>query len=460
MSKIATLVLTSAIAEELTAAAHRPVETGGVLLVGVGRNGGQLRLIARELHWVPTEQYAERRDDRLAVLSGGYVRALARAEEIGAVAIWLHTHPGGRPTPSEHDEIVDNQLDEVFRARTGQEVYGSVVVSPSSNGVEFTGRVDLDGRITSISRAWVVGPRFKLITAFDTADEEHVPELYDRQVRAFGGDVQRVLRELRIAVVGSGGTGSAVVEQLARLGVGDLILVDPDVVEDTNLTRVYGSDPTTVGDPKAQVLARHVAAIAPSTAVESIVGRTTELSVVAALAGCDVIFGCTDDNAGRLIVSRLSSYYLIPVIDCGVLLSSTDGALIGIDGRVTILAPGYPCLICRNRIDLARAAAEQLDPAERRLRQDEGYAPELGRVEPAVVSYTTLVASLAVAELLERLTGYGPTPAPSELIVRAHEREISTNSLSPRDGHFCDPAAGTIGAGDCEPFLHLTWRES
>jgi molybdopterin/thiamine biosynthesis adenylyltransferase/proteasome lid subunit RPN8/RPN11 len=460
MNKVTTLVLTAPIAEELTAAAHRPIETGGVLLVGMSQSGGQLRLTSRELHWVPTEQYAERRDDRMSIRSGGYVRALARAEETGAVAIWLHTHPRGRPTPSEHDDVVDGQLDEVFKARTGQDLYGSIVVSPSTNGFEFTGRVGLDGRVTSINRAWVVGPRFKLVTAFDAADKEHVPELYDRQVRAFGGDIQLVLRALRVAVVGSGGTGSAVVEQLARLGVGDLLLVDPDVVEETNLTRVYGSDPTTVGDPKAQVLARHVAMIAPSTAVESIVGRTTELSVAKALAGCDIIFGCTDDNAGRLIVSRLSSYYMIPVIDCGVLLSSTDGALIGIDGRVTVLAPGYPCLICRNRIDLARAAAEQLDPAERRLRQDEGYAPELGRVEPAVVSYTTLVASLAVAELLERLTGYGPTPAPSELIVRAHEREISTNSLSPRDGHFCDPAAGTIGTGDCEPLLHLTWRES
>jgi hypothetical protein len=127
---------------------------------------------------------------------------------------------------------------------------------------------------------------------------------------------------------------------------------------------------------------------------------------------------------------------------------------------VTVLAPGYPCLSCRNRIDLARAAAEQLNPEERRLRQDEGYAPELGRVEPAVVAYTSLVASLAVTELIERLTGYGPTPAPSELLMRAHEREISTNSQQPNLGHFCDPATEKIGAGDQKPFLGIVWRNS
>ena len=74
-------------------------------------------------------------------------------------------------------------------------------------------------------------------------------------------------------------------------------------------------------------------------------------------------------------------------------------------------------------------------------------------VEPSVITYTTLIASLAVGELLERLVGYGPTPAPSEIIMRAHEREISTNSRQPNPGHFCDPAAGQLGVGDDEPFL-------
>ena len=248
------------------------------------------------------------------------------------------------------------------------------------------------------------------------------------------------------------------VEQLARLGVGDLLIVDPDTIEDTNITRVYGSGPHTVGLPKATSLAEHVGRIAPTVTVRGLVGTITERNIAAQLTDRDIIFGCTDDNAGRLILSRLSSFYLIPVVDSGVLLSSHHGELLGIDGRVTVLAPGYPCLVCRNRIDLRRAAAEQLDPEERRQRQDEGYAPELGGIEPAVVTFTTLVAGLAVSELLERLIGYGPVPAPSELILRAHEREISTNSRQPNLGHFCDPAAGRLGSGDQEPFLGTAWR--
>lgn len=454
-----TLTITETIAQELARQASVDVETAGVLLAGVARLGDDLRLLGRELHWVPEDQYAVREGDRLSIRSGGYTQALARAEEIGAVAIWLHTHPGARPVNSRHDDQVDAELTEVFSIRTGQDFYGSLVFSPSSTQpFEFSGRLYENGKVAAISRSWIIGARFRLVSAVDAPSAKQIPPLFDRQVRAFGGAIQEVLRGLRVAVVGAGGTGSSVVEQLARLGVGDLLIVDPDVIEDTNLTRLYGSRPTTVGEHKAIALAGHVRSIAPLVQARGIIGRTTEHSVATALIDRDVIFGCSDDNAGRLVLSRLSSYYLIPTIDCGVLLSSRAGNLLGIDGRVTVMAPGYPCLVCRNRIDLARAAAEQLNPEERRQRQDEGYAPELGRVEPAVVAYTTQVASFAVAELFERLTGYGSLPAPSELIIRAHEREISTNSRQPNLGHFCDAAAGYLGQGDQELFLGTTWR--
>jgi hypothetical protein len=169
------------------------------------------------------------------------------------------------------------------------------------------------------------------------------------------------------------------------------------------------------------------------------------------------VFGCTDDNAGRVVLSRLSTYYLIPVIDCGVLVSSHQGTLSGIDGRVTVLSPGYGCLVCRGRIDLRRAAAEQMSAEQRQRLAAEGYAPELEGIEPAVVAYTTLVAALAVNEMVERLVGYGIQPAPGELLARVHDREISTNTRQPNPGHYCADGAPQRGAGDCEPLLELTW---
>ena len=184
----------------------------------------------------------------------------------------------------------------------------------------------------------------------------------------------------------------------------------------------------------------------------------TKAPVARHLCSCDIVFGCTDDNAGRLVLSRFSTYLLTPVIDSGVLVTSErNGTLRGIDARVTTLVPGQACLVCRGRIDLARAGAEVLTPDERRRREDEGYAPALGRIEPAVVTFTTLVAATAVSELLERLIGYGPEPRPSEVLLRCHDREISTNVDTPRPRHYCDASSGKLGIGITDPFLEQTW---
>ena len=304
---------------------------------------------------------------------------------------------------------------------------------------------------------WSTGRRF----AFARNASAKLPQLtgeFDRNIRAFGGEVQQVLGDLRVAVVGCGGTGSAVVEQLVRLGVRRFILCDPDTLTESNVTRVYGSDQRDVGRRKVEVAAANLAKVAPEAEILTLQTRIDHEPAAKSLLDADLVFGCTDDNIGRLVLSRLAVYMMTPVIDCGVLLSSRDnGRLQGIDGRVTLLGPEMPCLVCRGRIDIAQAAAESLSPEERQVRVNEGYAPGLRGVEPAVVTFTTHVASAAVNELLERLIHFGPDPAPSETLLRMHEREVSTNDQVPMAGHYCHPDNGKIGLGLTEPFLEQTW---
>ena len=88
----------------------------------------------------------------------------------------------------------------------------------------------------------------------------------------------------------------------------------------------------------------------------------------------------------------------------------------------------------------------------------EGYAPGLPGVEPAVVAFTTQVAAAAVGELLERLIHYGPEPVPTEILLRMHEREVSTNDQGAHQGHYCHPGQGKIGVGSTTPFLEQTWQ--
>jgi molybdopterin/thiamine biosynthesis adenylyltransferase len=459
----ATLVLGSTLAADVDATSRLSVETAGVMLASVITTPrGDTRVLARKMRWVAETSYIRRGSDHLSISSEGYVPFLAEAEAIGATAIWVHTHPGMNswPRPSEHDQEVDRQIADLFRLRSGSKYYGAVIFSPRAQGLAFTGYVQpyAAPRIR-VERKWVVGDRFSLTRAFDLPALDIEP-IFDRSVRAFGGAVQQALNQLRVGIVGCGGTGSAVAEQLVRLGVRQIILFDPDRLSATNVTRVYGSTAADVGQCKVETLSAHLLRIAPEADCETVKSTITMRAAAQRLSDCDIVFGCTDDNAGRLVLSRFSTYMLTPVIDCGVLLtSSSNGELLGIDGRVTTLVPGQPCLVCRSRVDLARAAAELLTPEERHRREDEGYAPALGRVEPAVVSFTTLVAATAVSELLERFVGYGPEPRPSEVLLRCHDREISTNIDVPRAGHYCHPLSEKIGIGTASPFLEQTWPD-
>ncbi len=455
------VVIPQNIANELRIVANHPKETAGVMLAGVAESqNGDVRLLARGMRWVNENAYLRRERYGLTIRPEGYVQALAEAETIGAACIWVHTHPGNdsSPRPSDHDHIVDREIAELFRIRSGSPYYGTLIFSSHTPDLAFTGYLQYEGEnAIQIERLWHVGDRWRLTRASDSLLPPLSP-IFDRNVRAFGAAIQQTLGDLSIGIVGCGGTGSVVAEQLVRLGVRHLILIDPDELSESNLTRVYGSTAADIGKPKVQVLKQYLMRIAPDLHCETVMSMVVMESAARRLIGCDVVFGCTDDNAGRLVLSRIATYLLTPVIDCGVLLSSAAGdQLTGIDGRITVLNPGEACLVCRDRIDLARAGSELLTPEERVRREDEGYAPALTRTEPAVVTFTTIVGATAVSELLERLIGYGPEPRPNEILLRCHEREISINIAQPRLRHYCHPASGKQGIGMIKPFLEQTW---
>src|SRR5258706_11144601 len=97
------------------------------------------------------------------------------------------------------------------------------------------------------------------------------------------------------------GTGSPLIEQLARLGFGRLVLVDPDSVEERNLNRIVNSwrEDAYLKRPKVEAMARAIAAMGFGTEVEIIHDHLASPGVVKAVAECDVLFGCMDGVEGR-----------------------------------------------------------------------------------------------------------------------------------------------------------------
>lgn len=456
---MATIAFTEDLWQELVAQLAKPFESAGIVLAGFAE-GDDPTLLARRVIWVPPEAYAEQSEWSMKIRSTGYVPALKSARFDSSVPIFFHTHPKGAPEPSSHDEEVDRQLADLFRSRSGRDIYVSLIVGGFPDSPSFTGRLDRErGRSEPIARLRVVGGRrWSFVPGHDHARGHELKnsDRFDRQVRAFGHEGQVVLESLRVGVVGAGGTGSAVCEQLLRLGVGSLVVIDDDLVDKSNLTRIHESGQKDLGRPKVELVVIEANRIASPTRVVPVKGNVASPSVARRLTNCDVIFGCTDDNAGRAVMSRLAYWYLTPLIDLGFAVRSVDGVIKGLFGRVTTVVPGEACLICRGRLDPAGIRNDLLSPEERKRLAGEGYAPELGERQPSVITFTTLVASFGINELFMRLYGYGPSELGSELLIRLNELDLSQNRVAPRPDHYCADRENW-GRGDEDPLLSQMW---
>jgi molybdopterin/thiamine biosynthesis adenylyltransferase len=344
-------------------------------------------------------------------------------------------------SPSPRDDGVDDALREPALIRSRAPLFASLIIGGTSGRPTFTGRIyDQQGLVSDIGRLRVIGRRIRVLHAEGATDADVDAEIFDRQIRAFGEDGQRMLARLRVGVVGAGGTGSAVFEQLVRDGVRHIAVIDDDEVTKTNVTRIHESGVDDAGTPKIAIAAAAAARIGLDASVTAINGRITDPAVAAQLHHLDVVFGCTDDEGGRLVLSKLALTHLIPVFDMGfAVVPNEDGSIRALDGRVTTLLPGQACLLCRERITPDGLAAEDLDPQERRRRAGEGYVPGLGEPDPSVGTFTTLIACYAVNELLDRLFGYSDGVAASgatELLVRLGDRRLNFNSREP-SLHWC-----------------------
>lgn len=445
--------------DELCAALERREESAAVLLAGVADTGDRLIFTINRAVWVPDDHYVERTHNRLKIASRGWMPALKAAATEGLHPVFFHTHPGGNARPSALDDAVDSALAEPFRIRAGIDTYSSMILGGDPEAPSFSGRAYRGGDSVPIHRARIVGRQLRVVhnTAHDGAQAS--TEIYDRQVLAFGQAGQDILASLKIGVVGAGGTGSAVIEQLTRLGVRRLVVIDDDFLTRSNVSRVYGSSIRQTGEAKVQIAAQNAERIGLRTELTAIAGRVTRQSPLENLRDCDVIFGCTDDHAGRINLSRLCFQYLIPLIDLGVVIDSDGSNIRSITGRITYVAPGEPCLVCRGTVDVGVARDEGLDPRERTRLAEEGYARGLEEPDPSVIAYTTLVAASGVADLLERLFGFGAPHISGEMVIRIADRKVKGRSGSPEGGHLCGNAAAW-GLGDQTPFLgQAVWPE-
>jgi molybdopterin/thiamine biosynthesis adenylyltransferase len=447
-----TLALTGPMWNEILAALANHAETAGVVAARAVDGPDGVTLLGRRITWASDEAYLERTSRGLSLRSTGWVPAARAAAADASTYVFVHTHPGGDAAFSERDDIVDAALDRAASSLGAAGPYASLVVAGAPDRETVTARIFTAGEPTPMRKIRIVDDRLRMFTG---ASELTDAGTFDRQMRLFGEAGQGLLRSLHAGVVGTGGTGSAAAEQLARLGVGTITLIDDDVITDPTPTRGYGTTVADVHQPKAAVVAEHLRRIGLGTTVRHVVGGVHDADALLALRSADVVFCCVDGHGARLVLNRWAYAHLAPVIDLAVLAAPGTDAGAQIDGRVTWIAPTTACLLCRGRLDPAAAYAELLHPEERHRLAGEGYVPEADTTQPAVVTLTSYVASLATSEMLLRLFGLAPADA-TEIIARIPQRELSRNRLPPRPGCICsDP--GFVGRGVEDPYLDLVW---
>ena len=154
---------------------------------------------------------------------------------------------------------------------------------------------------------------------------------YARNIPALTEEECTLLRQKRVLVVGCGGLGGHIIDQLARIGVGFLRVVDGDVFESSNLNRQLLSDVPRLGISKAKAAADHVVRVNPDVSVEAVEEFLTESNAAALLAGCDAVMDALDNIQSRKILASACETAKIPYV---------YGAISGWVAQAAVSMPG------------------------------------------------------------------------------------------------------------------------
>jgi molybdopterin/thiamine biosynthesis adenylyltransferase len=212
--------------------------------------------------------------------------------------------------------------------------------------------------------------------------------LWARHLILWGSDGQRRLREATVLVAGAGAIGNEVAKNLAMLGVKRLLVVDNDVVELSNTSRMIFFDRKNQGLNKAQVLARGITSKFPYVEAMAWTGSLEDLPLEHLLSA-DVILCGLDNVVSRIYLSQVSRRYSIPLI---------DGGIVGYRGRVQVyVPPNMPCPLCTYPSSEYGRIAGLRNPCD-------GPAEETK--VPSLPTTISLVSSIQCQEAMKLIVGH------------------------------------------------------
>jgi len=336
-----------------------------------------------------------------------FARSLQYAATKKAGLCLVHSHLG----PGWQDLSKDD-----FRAEAGHSGASMAATDYPLLGITAGSDGSLSGRFwrhvgyREFEPAWcesvrVVGERLGLTYHPSNRPLRNSHEKLDRTIGVWGETGQSQLANLRIAIVGLGSVGSIVCEALARMGVGNLSLIDYDNVEVINLDRILNTTIEDVGRSKVQVARERVlrSATAAKPNVWAFDASVVEPDGYRAALDCDLIFSCVDRPWPRRVLNHIAYAHLIPVVDGGIAVRHRGSRLVGADWQAHTVGPGRACLECLEAFDPSLVGVErdgwledpsyirQLDQSHTLVRHENVFPFSLNVASLEVLQMTALV---------------------------------------------------------------------
>ncbi len=421
-------------------------EHGAILHAGVVREGSSMSLLVREIFpaQLGTDYVASKFGYR--ALHPSFIhKHITTCRDQGLAYLAVHNHDCGDRVAFSRVDMESHERGYPALLDIGNGVpVGALVMGRNSMQADiWTG----DGDRSSLREARVIGPTLKRIYAAPLQQSATIQsESHDRQIRIFGKAGQAQLAQAKVAVIGLGGIGSLVCEYLARLGVGEILVIDSDHLETTNLSRVVGATRDDARSHRAKVdIAYRHSAEASDTRVVTLKGDVASESIAQRLRNCDFLFLAADSMRARLVFNALVHQYLIPGIQMGAKVrAAANGELLDVMSAVRAVRPGEGCLWCNQLIDPHQLALEAKSDEERRA---QAYGVE--EPNPSVITLNAVAAAHAVNDFLFYFLGLQSTSEPLSY-RHFHFLDGALKKVMPRKDGMCGECgrAGRYGRGD------------
>ena len=308
-------------------------------------------------------------------------------ESCGCFHVHLHDH-SGRTSPSRTDQSSLPPVVQSFSNVNGDQSHGILILSNDSLYASVQYKNEKQFILPQLVS--IIGSPMKL--TYNSSVNKATTKIYDRQ-SFLGTNSQLLFENVKVCIVGYGGGGSHIGQQLAHLGVKNIAVFDNDITEATNLNRLIGGWFSDIKKAtlKINIAKRVIKKIFPKANVKCIEDRWQNKPE--SLQQSDIVIGCVDSYSEREQLEAECRRYLIPYIDIGMDVHIGESGLPYMSGQVILSMPGSPCMRCLGFLTDTKLAQE---------------AAKYGKIggRPQVVWPNGILASTAVGVFVDLVTGW------------------------------------------------------